>query len=54
MLLLDGLDEASEHKEQIFEYLGRLLAAEPSHFVVLTSRPGAVGNQDLILLRGAP
>ena len=24
------------------------VAAEPSHFVVLTSRPGAVGNEELL------
>ncbi|CAE7350225.1 unnamed protein product [Symbiodinium sp. CCMP2592] len=42
-VLLDGLDEAAAVRTTILSYLTALLAAEPCHFPLLTSRPGIVG-----------
>eukprot|EP00439_Symbiodinium_sp_Y106_P056245 s2195_g7.t2 len=42
-VLLDGLDEAAAVRTTVLSYLGALLAAEPCHFPLLTSRPGIVG-----------
>lgn len=50
VLLLDGLDEASTRRMALIEYLSQLLAEEPKHLPMLTSRPGVLAKKETNLL----